>query len=72
MVGIEILVLMISVFGDVDECIVGFCVGGDDYFIKFFVFDEMVMWVEVLLRCSSLYLIELVFFRFGVFEIDFI
>jgi two-component system OmpR family response regulator len=43
-------VLMISALSDVDERIAGLRAGGDDYLIKPFVPDEMVMRVEVLLR----------------------
>ena len=47
---VMIPVLMISALSDVDERIAGLRAGGDDYLVKPFVPDEMVMRVEVLLR----------------------
>lgn len=51
MVGIDMLVLMLSVFGDVDEWICGLCVGGDDYLMKLFDLGELSVCIEVLLCC---------------------
>lgn len=42
------LVLILLVLGQVDDCVKGFKVGGDDYFFKFYVFIEFQVWVEVL------------------------
>lgn len=35
----------------VSGCIVGFIVGGDDYVIKFFFFEEVIVWLCVFLCC---------------------
>lgn len=47
--GNEILVLFFLVLGEVDDWVMGLCFGGDDYFIKFFVFFEFLVCFEVLL-----------------------
>lgn len=47
---ITLPVLMISALSDVDERIAGLRAGGDDYLVKPFAPEEMVMRVEVLLR----------------------
>lgn len=47
---ISLPVLMISALGDVDERIAGLRAGGDDYLVKPFAPEEMVMRIEVLLR----------------------
>lgn len=47
-------VLIFFVLGEVDDCVEGFKVGGDDYFVKFYVFVELLVCVEVLVCCCDL------------------
>lgn len=51
--GIRTPVLMVSALSDVDARIAGLRAGGDDYLIKPFVPDELVVRVEVLLRRAA-------------------
>ena len=48
--GSEVPVLMLSALGDVDERVAGLRAGGDDYLVKPFSPDELVVRMEILLR----------------------
>lgn len=53
------LVLFLIVLGEVDVCVEGFEVGGDDYLMKLFVFVELLVCVGVLgCRCDSVEIVE--------------
>ena len=60
-------VLMISALSDVDARIAGLRAGGDDYLVKPFVGEEMVLRVEALLRRGAVLEAAL---RLGCLEID--
>lgn len=47
----DILVIMFIVCDQLDDCLQGFCFGVDDYLVKFFVFFEFFVCIEVVLCC---------------------
>lgn len=52
--GDDMLIIMFIVCDKLEDKLVGFEKGVDDYFIKFFVMVELVVWVSVLVnRCLS-------------------
>lgn len=64
-------------FGEVDLCVEGFEVGGDDYLIKFFVFVELFVCVNVFgCWCDGLVfgdgVSKFIEFCYGDFSFDFL
>ena len=51
--GLELPVLMLSALADVDDRVTGLRAGGDDYLIKPFAAEELVVRMEILLRRHS-------------------
>lgn len=49
--GFVLLVLIVIVCDVVVDCVKGFDVGVDDYFVKLFDFDELGVWMCVLICC---------------------
>lgn len=66
-----IFVLFLIVMSGVEECVEGFEVGGDDYFVKFFVFLEFVVRINVLVCCFFI-LVEKMILCVGDLEMDFV
>lgn len=66
--GDNILVILLIVWSEINECVVGFDVGVDDYLIKLFEMDEFEVWLCVLFCCKDLLFVDVEKFGDLIFD----
>lgn len=70
-IGDDLLILVLIVCDLVFEWVVGLDVGVDDYLLKLFVFEELLVWMWVLLCCIKFEdVVELMVMRFFDLMLD--